>query len=100
MHRDSQGTRKSFYGYGTYSLTDTTSTYGYDTYVVFTDNGSAITAGKGPFEGRRIYQMRLDGEKLILDNDNGRCLVIFDGDTLTYLDNGKPLRKWRKISAD
>jgi hypothetical protein len=100
MHRDSQGTRKSFYGYGTYSFTDDTYTYGYDRYVTFTDNGSAIAAGKGPFEGRRTYQMRFEGEKLILDNDNGRWMSIYEGDTRTYFDNGKPLRKWRKMPAD
>jgi hypothetical protein len=44
--------------------------------------------------------MRLEGEKLVFDNDNGRWLLIFDGDTLTYLANGKPLRKWRKIPVD
>jgi hypothetical protein len=44
--------------------------------------------------------MKLEGDKLILDNDNGRWLLIFHGDVLTYLDNGKPLRKWRKMPAD
>lgn len=100
MHRDTQGTRKSFYGYGTYSLTNDTWTYGYDRYVVFTDTGSAVTAGSGPFEGRRTYQMRIEGEKLVLDNENGRWMLIFAGDTLTYLDKGKRLRKWRRISAE
>jgi hypothetical protein len=100
MHRDAQGVRKSFYGYGTYVLTGDTWNYGYDRYVMFTDTGSAITAGNGPFEGRRTYHMKLEGDKLILDNDNGRWLLIFDGDTLTYLDNGKPLRKWRKMPAE
>ncbi len=100
MHRDSQGTRKSFYCYGTYSFTDDTWTYGYDRCVTFTDTGSAITSEKGPFEGRRTYQMRLEGEKLILDNDNGRWTSIYEGDTWTYFDNGKPLRKWRKMPAE
>ncbi|NIO42848.1 MAG: hypothetical protein GTO41_23470 [Burkholderiales bacterium] len=98
-HRDAQGVRKSFYGYGTYELTRETWTYGCDRYVVFTDTGSVVTTGGGPFEGRRAYQMRVEGEKLILDNDNGLWMLIFAGGTLTYLDKGIPLRRWRRMPS-
>src|SRR5215475_11046611 len=48
MHRELHDERKSFYGYGTYTWSPDTWSYGYDRYIVFTDTGSAITAGKGP----------------------------------------------------
>ena len=97
MHRDLNGTRKSNYGYGTYAFGDDTWTYGYDRYVIFTDNGSSVAAGPGPFDGKRTFQIKYDGGKTILDNDNGRWVFVFDGDTFTYFDKGKPVRKWRKI---
>ena len=100
MHRESQGTRKSNYGYGTYTLTKDTWSFGYDRYVTFNDTGSAITAGGAPFVGQRIYQLKLDGSKLIADNDNGTWTFIFDGDAMTYLGKGKPVRKWRRMPAN
>lgn len=100
MHREIQGTRKSYYGYGTYSLTKDTWTYGYDRYVTFIDNGTAVTAGGAPFEGKRAYQIKSDGDKVIFDNDNGTWTFIFDGDALTYLGKGKPVRKWRRMPAE
>ena len=100
MHREIQGTRKSFYGYGTYSLTQDTWIYGYDRYVTFTDTGTAITLGSAPFDGKRTYQIKSDGDKLVFDNDNGLWTFVFEGDAMTYLGKGKPLRKWRKMPAE
>ena len=56
-----------------------------------------MTAGPGPFDGKRTFQIKYDGGKTILDNDNGRWVFVFEGDTFTYFDKGKPVRKWRKI---
>jgi len=98
MHRDHDGVRKSYYGYGTYSLGAATYTYGYERYVVFTDTGSGITAGPGPFTGNRTYEVKSEGEKLVFEFDHGRWKMVFVGDTWTYLDNGQVLRKWRKIT--
>jgi hypothetical protein len=97
MHRDLNGTRKSNYDYGTYAFSDDTWTYGYDRYVIFTDTGSSVTAGPGPFDSKRTFQIKYDGGKTILDNDNGRWVFVFDGDTFTYFDKGKLVRKWRRI---
>ena len=97
MHRDLNGTRKSNYGYGTYAFTGDTWTYGYDRYVIFTDNSLSVTSGPGPFDGKRTFQIKYDGGKTILDNENGRWVFVFEGDTFTYFDKGKPVRKWRKI---
>ncbi len=99
MHRESQGTRKSNYGYGTYTLTKDTWRFGYDRYVTFNDTGSAITAGGAPFVGQRTYQLKMDGDKLVGDNDNGAWTFMFDGDAMTYSGKGKPIRKWRRIPA-
>jgi hypothetical protein len=100
MYREIQGTRKSYYGYGTYALTKDTWTYGYDRYVTFNDNGSTITGGGAPFEGKRAYQIKSDGDKIIFDNDNGAWTFIFEGDALTYLGKGKPVRKWRRMPVE
>lgn len=98
MHRDLKGTRKSNYGYGTYAFADDSWTYGYDRYVIFTDNGASVTAGPGPFDGKRTFQIKYDGNKTIFDNDNGHWVFVFEGDTFTYFDKGKPVRKWRRIA--
>ena len=100
MYREIQGIRKSYYGYGTYALTKDIWTYGYDRYVTFNDNGSTITGGGAPFEGKRAYQIKSDGAKIIFDNDNGTWTFIFEGDALTYLGKGKPVRKWRRMPVE
>ncbi len=100
MYREIQGTRKSYYGYGTYSLTQDKWIYGYDRYVTFSDTGSAITGAGAPFEGKRAYQIKSDGDKIIFDNDNGTWSFVFEGDALTYLGKGKPVRKWRRMPAE
>jgi hypothetical protein len=100
MHRDSHGTRKSIYSYGTYSFTADTWTVSYERSVIFTDTGSTITTETAPSEGPRTFQMKLEGEKLILDNDNGRRTSTYEGGAWTYFENGKPLRKWRKMPTE
>ena len=100
MYREIQGTRKSYYGYGTYALTKDTWTYGYDRYVTFNDNRSTITGGGAPFEGKRTYQIKTDGDKVIFDNDNGTWTFVFEGDALTYFGKGKPVRKWRRMPVE
>jgi hypothetical protein len=101
LHWSADGSRKSLYGYGTYSLSNGSWTYGYDRYLAYTEGPSGITVSeRPPFEGRRTYAISTDGQKVKLDNDNGRWQLIFEGDVLTYLDNGKLLRKWRRVPAD
>ncbi len=95
-------TRKFFYGYGTYSLTDSTWTYGYDRYLAFTDTGGVLSlaeraaaenATRAGFEGRRTCQMRIDGDKLVLEHDGGQRLLIYEGDSFSYVEHGQPLRR-------
>ena len=100
MHREVQSTRKSFYGYGTYAFTPEAWSYGFDRYVSFTDTGTAITMGGAPFNGQRNYRFKNEGEKIIADFDNGVATFVFEGDKLTFLGKGKPVRKWRKISTE
>ena len=100
MHRDIQGTRKSNFGYGTYALTKDTWTLGYDRYAAFNESGAAITAAPAPFDGKRIFQIKTDGDKVIFDNDNGTWTFVFDGDAINYLGKGKPVRKWRRMRVE
>ncbi len=99
------GLRKFFYGYGTYEFGDATWSYAYDRYVAFTDtNGSIALSEKGAaesatragFEGRRTYQMKFDGDKLILEREDGQRQLIYEGNVFSYVEHGKPLRKWRR----
>ena len=78
------GVRKFFYGYGAYTFGDGTWSYAYDRYVAFADtDGSIVLSEKGAaenatragFEGRRIYQMKFEGEKLHLEHEGGERLL-------------------------
>jgi len=99
--------RKFFYGYGTYSFTESAWSYEYDRYVAFADEdgkvtlserGAAERSTRAGFEGRRIYQMTFDGERLILEHESGQRQLIFEGDVFSYIEHGKPLRKWRRVT--
>jgi hypothetical protein len=100
MHRETKGSRKSNYGYGTYSLTREAWSFGYDHYVTFDDTGSAIAANGAPFTGQRNYQLKMDGDKLIANSDSGTWTFIFYGDAMTYLGKGKPIRKWHRMPVN
>ena len=100
--------RKFFYGYGSYSFTEATWSYEYDRYVAFADEGGVVTMSergaaerstRAGFEGRRIYQMRFEGNRLVLEHEGGQRQLIYDEDVFSYIEHGKPLRKWRRIST-
>jgi hypothetical protein len=98
--------RKFFYGYGTYLFTESTWSYEYDRYVAFADEGGKVSLSergaaerstRAGFEGRRIYQMKFDGDRLVLEHEGGQRQLIYEGDMFSYVEHGKPLRKWRRV---
>jgi hypothetical protein len=101
--------RKYFYGYGKYEFGPSTWSYQYDKYVAFveengfltrSERGAAESSTRAGFEGKRVYPMRFEGERLIMEHEGGQRQLIYEGDVFSYIEHGKPLRKWRRISPE
>ncbi len=109
IHLSSAHFYRILLGYGTYSFTESAWSYEYDRYVAFADESGKVTLSergaaelstRAEFEGRRIYQMKFEGNRLIREPEGGQRQLIYEGDVFSYIEDGRPLRKWRRVSSE
>ena len=88
---------RAIYGFGRYLLTRAMFSYGY---LSFSD---IKAAGKGteisydlPFQSMRMFKLRTKPGEII--GDYGTAQLIFEREGLTYLEDLKTVRKWKRIS--
>jgi hypothetical protein len=85
--------------FGVYVLDDTSFSYRYDIASGFKQGPSGITTSRKPgFEGMRRFVASFEGKALHLSSDQQE--FVFTSGAMTYSDNGKLLRVWRRIKGD
>jgi len=91
----------TFVAYGSYLLDATRFSYRYDDTSAFVQTASAITVSrKLPWEGMRAFTLIREGNAVRLRSDNGLQEFLFSPDGLTYSENGKVQRVWRRVVAE
>jgi hypothetical protein len=85
--------------YGTYALDPNRFTYKYDDTAVYVQTASSITvSNKLPFEGMRGFAVVSEGDAVRFRSDTGSQEFLFTADRLSYSENGKVQRVWRRIA--
>lgn len=85
---------------GTYSLDASHFSYGYEdvSMVVETASGASVSH-EPPWKGRRSFTVSSDGDTVRLTAVDGQQEFVFNASGFTYLENGKPLRVWRRMTG-
>ena len=66
---------------------------------VFVQTGAGITVSrKLPWDGMRAFAVLSEGSSVRLRSDNGLQEFLFTPEVLTYSENGKLQRVWRRIA--
>jgi hypothetical protein len=86
---------------GRYVLDSTTFSYGYDNTSIFTETPSGTSVSHKPrWEGMRSFAANLEDGVVHLRSESGQWEFMFTAEGLTYSENGKPLRVWRRITEN
>jgi hypothetical protein len=91
--------RTSISQFGVFVLDETSFSYRYDTRSNFRQAPSGITPLGAPrFEGMRRFVLSVEGKAVHLNS--GQQEFVFTSEGLAYSENGKLLRRWRRIKGD
>ena len=82
---------------GSYVLDATHFSYSYSETSTFVQTPSAISASrKPPWEGVRTFALAAEDNTVRLSAENGKYEMLFTTEGLTYSEDGKVLRVWRR----
>ena len=97
-NRVQEGNQTTVASYGSYLLDATHFSYRYDDASVFVQTATAITVSrKPPWDGMRTFTLMSENNAVRLRSDNGLQDFLFPPDGLTYSENGKVQRVWRRV---
>ncbi len=98
----SQPTAKlSAANYGRYSLDISGFSYSYEDAVAVTETPSeSKVSHKLIFEGTRSFAVTRDADGVHLRRTEGNIEFFFTSEVLTYSENGKVLRVWKRVKPD
>ena len=84
---------------GYYTLDSSKFSYGYDNTSIYTESPSGVTAShQSLWEGLRVFAVSSEEGIVRMQSETGQQEFIFDANRLTYVENGKPLRVWRRAT--
>ena len=84
--------------YGTYTLDPNRFAYKYDDTAVYAQTASGITvSNKLPFEGLRGFAVVTEDNAVRFRSDTGNQEFLFAADRLSYSENGKVQRVWKRV---
>ncbi len=87
--------------YGRYSLDNSGFSYSYEDATAVTETPSEAKAShKLLFEGTRSFTLSRDGNGVRLRRTEGNIEFFFTPELLTYSENGKVLRVWKRVKLD
>jgi hypothetical protein len=82
---------------GKYSLDETSYSYGYDKWTIYTETPNEISVSHKPlWEEVRRFRISTEYGVIRITQENNEHQLVFKDDELTYLEKGKVLRVWRK----
>ena len=87
--------------YGSYTLDLNRFAYRYVDTSVYVQTASAITVSrKLPWEGMRGFAVVSEGSAVRLRSDTGNQEFLFAGDRLSYSENGRAQRVWKRVAEN
>lgn len=97
-NRQSEANQTTVASYGSYSLDAGRFAYRYDDTSVYVQTASGITVSrKLPWEGMRGFAVVAEGNTVRFRSDSGNQEFLFTPDGLTYSENGKVQRVWKRM---
>jgi hypothetical protein len=85
---------------GTYRLDADTFCYGYDDVSMYTESPTGISVSHDPpWTGLRAFVAKIDGSDVRLRTTDGAEEFLFTTAGLTYRENGRSVRRWRRVSS-
>ena len=95
------GSKKiSVAGYGKYNLDASSLAMGWDKYSLFIESASGTkVSNKLPWEGMLSFPISVENNKSKLGPSETKSEIIIDGDTLTFMKEGKIVRIWSRASG-
>lgn len=87
--------------YGTYTLDVSRFAYNYADMSVYVQRASSITAShKPPWEGMRGFSVISEGSTVRFRSDTGNQEFLFTADRVSYSENGKVQRVWKRVAEN
>jgi hypothetical protein len=84
--------------FGAYVLNETGFTYGYASRSGFKVAPGGITAWTPGFDGKRTFAISVENGGARLNS--GSEELLFSGEGVIYSENGKVLRRWRRLKDE
>lgn len=97
--RSNFGHTKSYAGFGSYAVSDSAWSYGYERYTIVDETPSRVAVDHElPWSGLRPFQARVEGQKLFLEYEGGKAQIVISGDNFLYNETGNLLRRWKRVA--
>ena len=85
---------------GTYTLDSGTFSYAYEDVSTYTEGSSGASASHQPlWKGLRSFTVSVEGDAVHFRAASGPQEFVFTAAGVTYTDDGKPLRVWRRVTG-
>lgn len=87
--------------FGRYRLSADKFSYGYDDALMLSHAAEGLGVGEQvPWQGMREFGVETSGDTVYIRSQGGAEEFCFTASGFTYSENGRPLRRWRRIGAD
>ena len=97
VHNETAEGSEYVHGYGSYSVENNEYRYEYEKYVEVFVIGDDRQVSSGPV-AETSYIAKPDGARLmIMDAETGTRGLVLEGDRMTWMHNGKPLRVYERV---
>ena len=84
--------------HGKYRVESNKFFYGYDDTSIYTETPSGVSVSHKPFwEGMREFAISSEAGEIYFRSENPKREWVFNGDGLTFSENDKLIRVWRRI---
>jgi hypothetical protein len=98
LNNANEASKTSSAQFGVFTLGPTSFSYRYDSRSSFRQTPSGILPGPPGFEGMRTFAVSTDESAVHLNS--GQQEFTFTADGMTYSEEGKVLRVWRRIKSE
>ncbi|MGQ0620747.1 MAG: hypothetical protein ACT4QA_12640 [Panacagrimonas sp.] len=100
-HRVQEATQTTVVSYGSYTLDLHRFAYSYVDSSAYVQKASGITVSrKPPWEGMRGFAVVSEGSAVRLRSDTGDQEFLLAGDRLSYSENGRIQRVWKRVAEN
>jgi hypothetical protein len=86
--------------FGRYRLDANTFSYGYDDALMVSHSAEGIGIGEqAPWQGMREFSVQPQPDAMLVRSEGGAEEFRFAADGFLYSENGRPVRRWRRLGG-